>query len=197
MSLIIVSLTDICDEIGADGTAEFLSAYSCPKNPDIEDFLRLRAVDFSRQGIAATYLVLDDDAGTEDSVVIAGYFSLAYKVILVDLRAASNSRWRKRFARFGRFQKETERYLLAVPLIGQLGKNFSANATGLVSGTDLLGFAEDKIRLTQRIVGGKMVYIECADEQKLVSFYQSNGYFPIDRRRTEDGYLLQMIKYLQ
>jgi hypothetical protein len=42
-----------------------------------------------------------------------------------------------------------------------------------------------------------MAYIECADESKLVSFYQSSGYFQIDRRNAEDGYLLQMIKYLQ
>jgi hypothetical protein len=196
VSLITVSLADIFDEIGVDRTVEFLSAYSCPKNPDIEDFLRRRAIDFARQGIAATYLVLDDGASTTGDVVIAGYFSLAYKVILVDPQAASNSRWRRRFGRFGRFQEETERYLLAVPLIGQLGKNFSANAAGLVSGIDLLGLAEDKIRLTQRIVGGKMVYIECTDEPKLVSFYQLNGYFQIDQRETEDGYLLQMIKYL-
>jgi hypothetical protein len=42
-------------------------------HPDIETVLRFKAVDFSHQRIAATYLVLHDNTGTEGNVVIAGY----------------------------------------------------------------------------------------------------------------------------
>ncbi|MDR3072042.1 MAG: N-acetyltransferase [Clostridiales Family XIII bacterium] len=171
-----------------------LSSFSCHLNSDIENFLKRKAISFARQGIAATYIVIADG---KDAPVIAGYFSLANKVILVDLSAAKNSDWRRRFNKFGKFHEETDSYLLAVPLIGQLGKNFNDDANDLIAGYDLIAHAEEKIRATQKIIGGKMVYIECADEKALVTFYENNGYHTINHRKSDEGDLLQMIKYLK
>lgn len=42
-----------------------------------------------------------------------------------------------------------------------------------------------------------MVYIECADEKALVSFYENNGYYIVNCRQSDNGDLLQMIKYLK
>ncbi|MDR1272033.1 MAG: hypothetical protein LBK04_03445 [Clostridiales Family XIII bacterium] len=64
-------------------------------------------------------------------------------------------------------------------------------------GSELISYAEEKIRATQRIIGGKMVYIECTDEKTLVSFYENNGYHIISHRKSNEGDLLQMIKYLR
>jgi uncharacterized protein (DUF1330 family) len=86
---------------------------------------------------------------------------------------------------------------LAVPLIGQIGKNFSHSSNEMISGRDLIAHAEEKIRATQKVIGGKMVYIECADEKALVSFYENNGYHIISHRQSDEGELLQMIKYLK
>lgn len=41
-----------------------ISGFSCPKNPDIERFLKENSLDFSRQGLAATYLVFSPMGGT-------------------------------------------------------------------------------------------------------------------------------------
>lgn len=174
--------------------SQLLASFSCSLNTDIEEFLKLKAIGFAKQGIAATYLVINDD---DTAPVIAGYFSLANKVILVDPAAAKNSDWRRRFNKFGKFQEETSSYLLAVPLIGQLGKNFDTGKSDLIAGHDLISHAEDKIRAMQKIIGGKMVYIECADEKALVSFYEYNGYHTINYRQSNEGDLLQMIKYLK
>jgi hypothetical protein len=190
----IINLIDLYEEIGADQATQFLSAFYCPRNTDIEEFLKFKAIGFSHQGIAVTYIVVEDDGGDN---VIVGYFSLANKVILVDPIAAGNSDWRRRFGKFGKFQEETNSYLLAVPLIGQLGKNFANKANNLITGNDLISYAEEKIRATQKIIGGKMVYIECADEKALVSFYENNGYHIISHRKSDEGDLLQMIKYLK
>jgi len=189
-----VNIIDLLDRIGEEQVALLLSSFSCPLNTDIEEFLRHKAIGFSKQGIAATYIVISNDA---DAPVISGYFSLANKVILVNPAAAKNSDWRRRFGKFGKFQEETGSFLLAVPLIGQLGKNFSEEADGLIVGNDLIAHAEEKIRGTQKVIGGKMVYIECADEKELVSFYESNGYHIINHRQSDEGDLLQMIKYLK
>jgi hypothetical protein len=190
----IFNILDLCEGIGEDGAKRFLSSFRCPRNTDIEEFLKSKAIGFSKQGFAATYVVL---TAVRSEHIIAGYFSLANKVILVDPTAAKNSDWRRRFSRFGRFQEETGSYLLAVPLIGQLGKNFADGADDLISGNQLISFAEEKIRTSQRIIGGRMVYIECADEKALVSFYENNGYYIVNCRQSDNGDLLQMIKYLK
>jgi hypothetical protein len=184
----------LLDKIGEDQVTLLLSSFSCHLNTDIENFLKRKAISFARQGIAATYIVIPDG---EDTPVVVGYFSLANKVILVNLSSVKNSDWRRRFNRFGRFQEETGSYLLAVPLIGQLGKNFSDDAECLITGHDLIAHAEEKIRTTQKVIGGKMVYIECTDEKALVSFYENNGYHIINHRKSDEGDLLQMIKYLK
>jgi hypothetical protein len=194
LSYKIVNIIDLCEEIGEDRGAYLLSSFCCPQNTDIEKFLRIKAVGFSRQGIAATYAVIVPGDGSN---TIVGYFSLANKVILVDPAAAINSDWRRRFEKFGKFQEETGCYLLAVPLIGQLGKNFAGGADRQISGNELIAYAEEKIRVTQRIIGGKMVYVECTNEKALVSFYESNGYHIINHRQSDEGDLLQMIKYLK
>jgi hypothetical protein len=190
----IINIIDLYEELGEDQVTQFLSSFYCPYNTDIEEFLKFKAIGFSRQGIAATYIVIVRDGGSN---VIVGYFSLANKVILVDPVTAKNSNWRRRFDRFGKFQEETNSYLLAVPLIGQLGKNFANRAGDLIMGSELISYAEEKIRATQRIIGGKMVYIECADEKALVSFYENNGYHIINHRKSDEGDLIQMIKYLK
>jgi hypothetical protein len=42
--------------------------------------------------------------------------------------------------------------LLAAPLIGQLGKNFSDGTDGLIAGHDLIVHAEKKIKATQKVI---------------------------------------------
>ncbi|MDR3164865.1 MAG: hypothetical protein LBU13_04745 [Synergistaceae bacterium] len=194
MNFKIVNIIDLYEEIGEDQVTQFLSSFYCPRNTDIEGFLKFKAIEFSRQGISSTYTVIAKNDGDN---IIVGYFSLANKVILVDPVAAKNSDWRRRFDKFGKFQEETNSYLLAVPLIGQLGKNFAKEADNLITGNELISYAEEKIRATQRIIGGKMVYIECADEKELVSFYENSGYHIINHRKSDEGDLLQMIKYLK
>lgn len=194
MNFKIVNIIDLYEELGEDQVTRFLSSFYCSHNIDIEKFLKFKAIGFSRQGIAATYIVITRDGGDN---IIVGYFSLANKVILVDPATAKNSDWRRRFSKFGKFQEETNSYLLAVPLIGQLGRNFADMAGNLITGNELILYAEEKIRETQRIIGGKMVYIECTDEKALVSFYENNGYHIINQRKSDEGDLLQMIKYLK
>ncbi len=56
----------------------------------------------------------------------------------------------------------------------------------------------------QMIVGGKVVYLECEDVDRLTEFYSSNGFVAfgkrlLDRDETETlkgEYLVQMLKYI-
>lgn len=54
----IANLEHIIDELGEDRTKEILSSFSCALNPDVEKFLKEKAIEFSKQSISATHLVL-------------------------------------------------------------------------------------------------------------------------------------------
>lgn len=46
------------EEIGEQKTKQLLSDFSCPQNTDVENFLKTTAIEFSKQGIASTYLIM-------------------------------------------------------------------------------------------------------------------------------------------
>lgn len=70
---------------GENRAKEILSSFSCPLNPDVEDFLRHKAIDFARQGIAQTVLVF---ASHKQELALLGYYTLANKVIFVPKKLA-------------------------------------------------------------------------------------------------------------
>ena len=51
------NLRDMLTELGESRTSEILSSFECPLNPDVQTFLREKAVLFSKLGYASTYLV--------------------------------------------------------------------------------------------------------------------------------------------
>ena len=53
----IVNLKLLVEEIGEEETKTLLSNFSCPLNEDVEEFLRIKAIEFSKQGLAQTHLV--------------------------------------------------------------------------------------------------------------------------------------------
>lgn len=54
----LVNLKDMIQELGEGRTKEILSEFSCPLNKDVEFFLHCKAIEFARQGIAQTQLVV-------------------------------------------------------------------------------------------------------------------------------------------
>lgn len=90
---------------------------------------------------------------------------------------------------------------MAMPLIGQLAKNYTNNYDTLITGDQLLSFACDKIKEFQLSLGGKMAYLECEDTPGLVAFYERNGFYRFANRNLdrdeigEQRYLVQMIRY--
>jgi len=192
----VVNIRDMISGIGEDGTANILSSFSCPLNPDIEEFLKFRAIEFFKQGTAGTYVVFYVD-GDENRIV--GYFALANKILIVD-KESLNSKWRQRFERFGTFHAKLNQYIVAVPLIGQLGKNYSNGCDNLITGDELLRLALDKVEDAQRIINGKMVYVECEDTSRLLDFYSRNGFSRMEGQRAfsdtkREEHLVQMVRY--
>lgn len=192
-----MNLAELIRVIGEDEVKSILSSFMCPLNQDVEDFLRNKAIVFSARSFAKTNLVFweTDDRSTRELV---GYYAITSKVIRVE-RGSVNSKEARKLREHGIFDDRTNQYMVSAPLIGQLGKNFANGNDCLVSGSDLLQMAIEKVRLIQNEVGGRFVYLECEDEEKLIHFYEKNK-FKVFGKRQLDGdetnikgkYLIQM-----
>lgn len=197
-----VNLKEMIEQIGESQTKQILSDFSSPLNPDVEHFLKHTAIEFSKQSIASTYLVM---ATYKSKYVLVGYFSLANKIFCVDKQSLPNKKWRSRIAKFAQHDISTKKYTLSAPLIGQLGKNYSHSYNNLITGDELLKLALDKVRETQLIMGGKIVYLECEEKQPLLEFYYQNGFVNFGKRYLDKDetdilsgkYLVQMLRYME
>ena len=195
------NLRDLLAELGEERTSEILSAFECPLNPDVQSFLREKAILFSKHGYASTYLVF---ASYQGSVVLIGYYALAMKAVVIKGSLLS-SQWRGRLRRFAFYDSDLKQFTLSLPLIGQLGKNYAHRYDRLISGDDLLGIACETVREIQLMSSGKMVYLECEDVLPLTSFYERNGFSRFANRNldgderdlSQTPYLVQMIKYFK
>lgn len=196
-----LKLSEMIEQLGEEETKSILSQFICPSNKDVEDFLKYKAIEFSKQGLAKTMLVywLSDDR-TEKYLV--GYFAIAPKYIRVSKDSVSNS-LSKKLNKHGSYNVDTREYIVVAPLIGQLGKNYESGNDCLVYGSDLLQMAIEKVKEVQKEIGGRFVFLECEDKPKLIGFYQENGFTACGKRRKDrdevgvDGeYLIQLIKYL-
>ena len=195
------NLRTLLDAIGEDMTQAILSDFSCPLNADVESFLRQKAILFSKQRIATTYLVFHSFQGAP---VLVGYYALANKSVVIKGNSLS-ANLRKRLQRFARYDPGLRQYAIALPLIGQLSKNFSHGYNKLISGDELLEIACERVRVIQSLISGNMVYLECEDAPQLIEFYKRNGFYRFANRNLDgderdagkSSYLVQMIRYLK
>lgn len=196
----VINLKDIYNSIGEERTKEILKDYKCSLNEDVEYFLKEKAIEFSKQDISRTYIVMSQHK--EDDVIV-GYFAITNKVTNIKKVKLSETK-RKRLLKFAIFDKESKCYSIALPLIGQLGKNYANGYDKLITGDILLKLACNKIKEAQELIGGRFVFLECEDKIKLREFYEDNGFVCFrkrnlekdERKKNSGEYLLQMLRDL-
>ena len=196
----IINLKDIYNSIGEERTKEILKEYKCEINKDVEYFLKYKAIEFSKQDISRTFIVT---SSYKENEVIVGYFAIANKSTTIKKFILSKTK-RKSILRYAKYDEDSKGYNIAIPLIGQIGKNYYNGYNKLISGDILLKMALDKIKETQNILGGRFVFLECEDNENLIKFYEENGFECFGKRNLEKDekdknsgdYLLQMLRDL-
>ena len=58
MSFYVINLLDLLKEGEQENIQYYLRTFSCPLNAEIEDFIWNKSIDFSKQKISITHLVL-------------------------------------------------------------------------------------------------------------------------------------------
>lgn len=172
-----------------------LSGFSCPKNPDVERFLKKSAIEFTKKNQSVTYLVV-----SAEDVRLLGYFTLALKPLTVRGETVSNTVKRK-LLRISELDEKSDTYTMSAYLVAQLGKNFSESEGKDITGEELLKLAWDKIKEIQYLGGGIVTFLEAENEEKLLSFYRGNRFSQFDTRQTasdtdEPHELVQLLRLL-
>lgn len=162
-----VNILDMIDVFGEEELSDILSEFSCPKNLEIESFVRNKAIDFAKKKISITYFV------TNDCGEIISFFTLAHKALEIGSRSLSSTS-AKRLSRFAQFNEEKSSFTVSAFLIAQLGKNYAVEEQEDWNGVRLMEKALDTLEKVRRMVGGGVVYLECEDKVRLLEFYQNN-----------------------
>lgn len=183
------------EEAGEPALAELLSGFYCPKNPDVEQFLKKSAIEFTKKNQSVTYLVV-----SAEDVRLLGYFTLALKPLTVRGETVSNTMKRK-LLRISELDEKSDTYTMSAYLVAQLGKNFSESGGTEITGAELLKLAWDKIKEIQYLGGGVVTFLEAENEERLLSFYRDNRFSQFDTRQTasdtdEAHELVQLLRLL-
>lgn len=181
MALTVISLNDL---LKSDSTEEeirtLLFSFECKSlshgASDVEAFLHSKAIDFERMDMARTYLIF---ANYKGKPYLAGYFSISNKPLIIPKKQFQklSKSLRKKLVGFGH-KTDVNNYQCKGYLLGQLGKNYSEQAkkANQINGNELLTLAYEKIKEAYAIVGGRVLYLECEDNEKIKSFYRDNGF---------------------
>lgn len=178
-----VEITNIFDLIDLNGESLMrgkLSTFSCPFNLEIESFIRERAIEFAKRSLSITYLVTDSA-----DYQILGYFALTHKSILVNNTGLSKTA-QKKLARYSRLDTKTGNYMASAFLLAQFGKNYSVDEGNRIKGSELMQLALNILMTIRRQIGGGLVYLDCEDNAKLITFYENEGFKKFDERFSED-----------
>ena len=188
MSLAIENIIDIMDYEGEEELELILSEFICQKNDEIQTFLKDKAIEFAKKKLSITYLVNDSETGD-----LLGYFTLAHKVLEVPALGLSNT-VRRKMSRYSTLDNRNESYMVSAFLLAQFGKNYSVDEERRVSGAELMDCVDEVLKRIQHQIGGAIVYLDCEDEEKLITFYSDvAGYKQISERISERD----QTKYLQ
>ena len=58
----VINILDMLESIGEDGVKEALSDFSCPLNCEIEHFVKVDSIPFSRNKSSITHFVIDESS---------------------------------------------------------------------------------------------------------------------------------------
>ncbi|MGL4913566.1 MAG: hypothetical protein ACRC3Y_14175 [Romboutsia sp.] len=156
---------------------EIISSFKCEQDSDIEYFLKEKSIEYEKKSKGKTYFMVDELNLQNGILEIVAYFTLAIQVLKVPDEYSN----RKRTKLDGISAKRNNKPISEFPvyLIGQLAKN--DNYKNKISGSEVIENALAMILKAQHAVGGRIVLVECFDNEKLIKFYIENGFEIINK----------------
>ena len=170
MKIKVTNILDSLDLLGEENLREELSRFVSTKNPDIEEFIKEKAIAFAKGKLSITYILSDMEDGA-----ILGYFTLTHKSLTVSSEKLSKTA-QKRLMRYARFDVETGNYTASAFLLAQFGKNYGVENGKRISGSEMMKYVDIILLDVQRRIGGGIMYLDCEDKEKLREFYEGENF---------------------
>lgn len=117
---------------------------------------------------------------------------------MLTLRSCNlSSKQSKTVKRFVNLDEETNTFRLPAVLLAQFGRNFAEDSKS-VRGSELMKIALDCVETAISLTSGKLVFLECEPNEKLVSFYQKCGFFLTDNTvlSKAGAEMIQMFRFI-
>ena len=144
-----------------------------------------KALAFDKRNVSRTYLFVDEAAFVKGRLIIRAFYTIAIKTLKLDSNVS-----RRMVKDIDGFSKDADS--VSAVLIGQLGKDRSCG--NALRGIDILADAIDLSYKVHTLVGSRIVFLECEPIDKLLAFYDANGFVRLqDNRKTG---LVQMVRFL-
>lgn len=188
-----VNILDMINAIGEDALTDILSDFLCPKNQEIESFVRNKAIDFAKRKISITYFVINNSNGE-----IISIFALTHKAVDIDKNILSKTA-KKKLSRFAQLDENSDSYTVSAFLIAQFGKNYAIECPNGWNGIRLMEKTFETLEKVQKQIGGGVVYLECEDNKHLLKFYQNehNRFHPFNERfsNADNTKYIQLLRF--
>lgn len=168
-----------------------LDVFSC-RDDKIEDFLQHRAIRFERLGKCRTYLIIAEELFGEVRCV-HGIVSIGLNTLNLPDDLTTNQR--KRIDGFSARKNGKAISVIPCYVIGQLARASNVSKEDL-PGDVLMEYALSAILSSHSHVGGRAVLVECAPEEKLITFYERHGFKKLSYADDGEQDLVQMIRML-
>ena len=177
-----VSIKDFIEKGSEEKIREAVKNFNC-QDKEVENYLKQQALEFDRRNKSRTYLLIDGD--NDEELIIWGYYTLTLKTLNLNENLSKSKI--KKIDGFRSDVKTTE-----AVLIGQLGKNYDYKDK--ITGLEIIYSVFDAIYEVQKIVGSRIVFLECQNHEKIINFYANNGF--VFLQNSSDDMYIQMIRYL-
>jgi len=165
---VIIPLKLLLNKYGEEKVKNLLNTFKCSKNADVENFLKNSSILFEEINKSRTYLVIK-----KGTINILGYFTLTLSILKI-VKDVS----KKTLKKLDGISKDKTEF--PIYLIGQLGKN--EVFWNEINGSYLLESAISNIYDAYEVVGGRAVLIETLNNEKLIKFYNENGFKYLQKR---------------
>ena len=158
----------------------FFNDFTCEREKDLEIFLRNKAITYDNSNLGKTSLIIDKDSFDQGKLDVMAFFTIGQTS--VDIGALSNNKKKKLL---GSVPGRDKLLSYQAYLIGQLGRS-DMYTTDDISGETILNECYAEIRKVQRIVGGRLLLLECR-EHMFELFYQKKGFEKLTDFPDEQG----------
>lgn len=153
---------------GKEEAKRYLASFSVSKNPDVNCFLHERIIPYEEEHASRSFFAADDEGR------LLGFYSIAIATYQITGHTPEDMK-----ARIKGLNRTNSKYIPGI-LIGQIAR-FDSTPKDVLSGTALMNDALNRIRDIHNRAGLRFAFLDCADNEKLLSFYQDFGFTVISR----------------